>query len=318
MYSSTLGYYGKLPLSAEFIRCRASGAEIDELDRWIREGMFHAKSTLGPAWSMDFLKGDQWAFLYVPLDRSRFLAGLLKPSQDKAGREFPFLIYLLLERTEFHEIPWCAPMHFREFFVQSHRLLEDVGTETDLSRLQFRLQALSPVEEPEPASIETRYHVELLRRRMRDHWTNVLGGFDNSKKYDLLRSLLHLPSGSDSASQGHWQAQFPLLIESKEEAYDLPFWMDLASHALGRRPEAGILFWNRWSSQVKPLLLISLERPLPQLLLSLIRPEGRPNRLFENDDGGQLTEAGRALLDDGDVTLEAFLHRVSGLRAEGS
>ena len=61
-----------------------------------------------------------------------------------------------------------------------------------------------------------------------------------------------------------------------------------------------------------------MERPLPQLLLSLIRPEGRPNELFENDDEGQLTEAGRELLDDGDVTLEAFLHRVSGLSAGGS
>ena len=318
MYSSTLGYYGKLPLSAEFIRCQASGAEIDALDQWIREGMFHAKSTLGPSWSMEFMQGDQWTFLYLPPDRSRFLVGLLKPSQDKAGREFPFLIYLLLERKEFHEIPWCAPMHFREFFEQSHRLLEDISTEADLNRLQFRLQALSPVEAPETTFIETRYHAELLHRRMREYWTDVLGGFDSTQKYDLLRSLLHSRSGSDSASRRHWQAQFPLLIDSKEETYDLPFWMDLASHASGHRPETGILFWNRWPSKMKPLLLVSMERPLPQLLLSLIRPEGRPNELFENDDEGQLTEAGRELLDDGDVTLEAFLHRVSGLRAEGS
>ena len=197
MYSSTLGYYGKLPLSAEFIRCQASGAEIDALDQWIREGMFHAKSTLGPSWSMEFMQGDQWTFLYLPPDRSRFLVGLLKPSQDKAGREFPFLIYLLLERKEFHEIPWCAPMHFREFFLFIYLLLEDIRTEADLNRVQFRLQALSPVEAPETTFIETRYHAELLHRRMREYWTDVLGGFDSTQKYDLLRSLLHSRSGSD-------------------------------------------------------------------------------------------------------------------------
>ena len=280
--------------------------------------MYHAKSILGPSWSVDFMHGDQWAFLYLPRDRSRFLIGLLKPSQDKAGREFPFLIYLLLERNEFHELPWCAPMQFNEFFEQGHRLLADVGTEVDLNRLKFRLQALSPVETPETTSVETRYHVELLRRRTRDYWTDLFGECEQAPKYEIFRSLLLSPPGLDSSSQCQWQAQFPLLPLSKQETYDLPFWMDLASHASGQRLEAGILFWNRWPSKVKPLLLVSLERPLPQLLLYLIHPESRPNGLFENDDAGQLTEAGRALLDDGEVTLEAFLHLVSGLRALGS
>ncbi len=317
MYSATFGYYGKLPLSAEFIRCQASGAEIDELDQWIREGMFHGKSTLGPSWSRDFMQGDQWAFLYLPRDRDRFMVGLLKPSQDKAGREFPFLIYLLLEKTEFHEMPWGAPMHFKEFFEQSHRFLKDVSAESDLNRLKFRLHALSPVGVPETASIETRYHAELLRRRMHDHWSDVLGAFDSTQKYDLIRSLLHSRSGSDSSRRRSWQGRFPLLMESEEEAYDLPFWMDLISRASGHRPEAGILFWNRWHATVKPLLLVSLEQPLPQLLLYLVCPEGKPIGCFDDDEEGRLTEAGRAILDDGEVTLEAFLHRVSILRAEG-
>lgn len=319
MYSSTLGYYGKLPLSAEFIRSQASGAEIDELDEWIREGMFHAKSILGPSWSVDFVQGDQWAFLYLPRDRSRFLIGLLKPSRDKAGREFPFLLYLLLERKEFHELPWCAPMHFSEFFEKGHRLLADVSTESDLNRLQFRLRALAPLEAPEASSVEVRYHVELLRRRTRDYWTDLFGEFEHVKKYEVLRSLLLSSPGLDASSRCQWGAQFPLLPLSKEETYDLPFWIDLVSHASGHRPEAGILLWNRRPSKVKPLLFVSLERPLHQLLLYLIHPERWPDRLPGDDERGErLTEAARLLLDDGDVTLEAFLHRVSRLRAEGS
>lgn len=316
MYSSTLGYYGKLPLSAEFIRCQASGAEIDDLDRWLREGMYHAKSHLGSSWSRDFTQGDPWGFLYVPRHGKRFLIGLLKPSQDKAGREFPFLVYLLLEREEFHELPWCAPMHFKEFFAQSHRVLADVGAESDLARLQFRLQALTPVEGPETSSVESRYHAELLRHRLRDHWTDLFGGFENSRKRRALQSLLRWGAGCNSSTPLQWLAKLPLLSTSKEETYDLPFWMDVVSHASNHRLDAGLLFWNRWLTSGKPVLFVSLECPTPQLLLYLIHPESWENEPpGAGTDGEELSHPGRALLEEGEVTLEAFLQRVSGLRA---
>ena len=314
MYSSILGYYGKLPLSSEFIRCQASGAEIEELDRWVREGMYYAKSHMGSSWSNDFAQGDLWGFLYVPRQGCRFLTGLLKPSQDKAGREFPFLVYLVLEKGEFREHPWCAPMHFKEFFAQSHRVLADVGAESDLARLQFRLQALAPVEGPETSSVESRYHAELLRRRLRDHWADLFGGFENSRQGQVLQSLLGRRGRLNSAIPPQWLAKLPLSSSSKEETYDLPFWMDVISHASGHRLDAGLLFWNRWFTRSKPVLFVSLESPTPQLLLYLIHPESWDS---EQRGGGTLVEessdGGRALLDDGEVTLEAFLQRVSGL-----
>lgn len=316
MYSCKLGYYGKLPVSAEFIRCQASGAEIDELDRWIREGMYHAKSNLGSSWSTEFSQGDSWGFLYVPRHGNQFLTGLLKPSQDKAGREFPFLVYLLLAREEFRQIPWCAPMHFKEFFAQSHRLLSGVSGESNLDRLQFRLQALMPIEGPETSSGETRYHSELLGRRMRDHWADLFGDFEDGRKYQVFHSLLLRASGLTVSGQPQWEAQLPLLPLSKEETYDLPFWMDVASHLSGDRLDAGIVLWNRWTKHVKPLLFLSMECPTPQLLLYLIHPERWQDRQSGGDELAEpLTEAGRALLDDGEVTLEAFLGRLSSLRS---
>ncbi|MBI4001949.1 MAG: type VI secretion system-associated protein TagF [Nitrospira defluvii] len=316
MYHCMLGYYGKLPLSAEFIRCQASGAEIDELDRWLREGMYHAKSNLGPSWSREFAQGDSWGFLYLPRQGRRFLIGLLKPSQDKAGREFPFLVYLLLDREEFHEVPWCAPMHFKEFFEQSHRLLSDVGAESDLARLQFRLQALAPVEGRETSSVETRYHAELLGRRMREHWADLFGEFENAEKYQVLQSLLVQRSGLNASSEHQWQAKLPLLPSSKEETYDLPFWIDVAYHASGHRLDVGILFWNRWPTNGKPVLFVSRECPPPHLLFYLIHPESWGKGQVEAGSMVEaLSDAGRALLEEGDVTLEAFLHRVSCIRS---
>lgn len=315
MYRATLGYYGKLPLSAEFIRCQASGAEIDDLDRWLREGMYHAKSQLGSAWSKDFAQGDPWGFLYMPRQGRRFLTGLIKPSQDKAGREFPFFVYVLLDREEFHELPWCAPMHFKEFFAQSYRVLADADAESDLARLQFRLQALTPVEEPEISSIESRYHAELLHRRLRDHWADLFGESENSGKCQVVRSLLQRGAGLNFSNPLQWIARFPLSSSSKDETYDLPFWMDVASHASDHKLDAGLLCWNRWRVSGKPVLFASLEYPNPQLLQYLIHPESwESGQAGVGTEGEELSDAARALLDDGEVTLEAFLQRVSCLR----
>jgi type VI secretion system ImpM family protein len=314
MYRSTLGYYGKLPVSAEFIRCQASGTEIDELDQWFREGMYYAKSHLGSSWPVEFVKGDPWGFLYLPRENGRFLTGMLKPSCDKAGREFPFLLYLILNREEFREIPWSAPMHFKDFFEQGYRVLSDADAESDFARLQFRLQALSPVQGPEDSSIEARYRTELLHRRMKEHWAELFGEFDCPGKYQVFEWLFH--QGSEGTTwERHLEAKLPLLLLNKEEAYDLPFWIDVASRSWGRSLEAGILLWNRRPSKVLPLLFVSFEQPTPELLLCLIRPDHWSTRLSGRvEAAGQLTDAERALLDDGDVTLEAFLHRLSSLR----
>jgi type VI secretion system protein ImpM len=316
MYNSTFGYYGKLPVSSEFIRCQASGAEIDQLDQWIREGMYHAKSSLGPPWSQEFTQGDHWAFLYLPRDQSRFLIGLLKPSRDKAGREFPFLIYLVLEKQQFADTPWSAPMHFNEFFKQGQRLLSNIDTEVDLNRLQLRLQTLLPVDESGTASAEARYHEELRRRRMRDHWTDVFGEFDNPQKHEVLTSLLQSRLGPNLSTDEPWQAKFPLLLSCKHETYDLPFWIDLTSQASGHHLDTGILFWNRSPLKVKPLLLVTHERPASKLLLYLIHPEFFPQEGTGHEDvQSSFAQGACALLDDGEITLEAFLHRVAGLKA---
>ena len=312
MYTSTLGYYGKLPLSAEFIRCQASGQEIDELDQWLREGMYHAKSVLGMSWSTEFAQADIWSFLYLPPGRDRFLAGLFKASQDKAGREFPFLVYLLLNRHEFHGTPWRAPMQFKEFFVQGCRFLSQISAESDVNRLQFRLQALSPVEPQDIGSGEGEYHSLLLNRRTRDHWMDLFGVDHSQSIGRLLLGLVHEAESKAALLDKHCAAHFPLLPSNKEETYDLPFWIDVLAKASGRRLDGGILFWNRQPSRGKPLLIVCCEGPNPELMIDLIRPErSRETAGMGTVSLEDLTDAGRVLLDDSDVTLEALLHRLS-------
>jgi type VI secretion system protein ImpM len=311
MASWTLGYYGKLPLSPEFIRHQASGPEIDELDQWFREGMYYAKSRTS-SWSMDFIQSDVWRFLYFPRDRSRLMIGLMKPSHDQAGREFPFLIYLLLKRAEFAKRPWCAPMHFRDFFSQGQRVLTDVGMESNLPRLQFRLQALAPVHGPTSLSAVEEYEAELMGRRMSEYWTELFGIGQQRQKYALLTPLLRNKMMKLPVQH---QARFPLIPLTTEETYDVPFWMDVTTHIWGYDCDTGVVLWNRMSTKVRPVLFVSQERPTPELLQCLIFPEQ-----WEKGEGataettGGLSEADRTLLDEDGLTLQEFLNRLPALK----
>jgi type VI secretion system ImpM family protein len=313
MYTWTLGYYGKLPLSPEFIHHRAAGPEIDELDQWLREGMYHAKLIGGSSWSTDFAQADAWSFLYFPRDPRRFLVGSLKPSRDKAGRDFPFVIYLFLNREEFPGRPWCAPMQFKDFFQQSHRLLSQVGIENDVARLHFRLQALAPVEDAQESSIETQYQAELVSRRMRDYWIEVLGEINVARIKTLFETLFQ-PS-AEPRLPGRHEATLPLFPLERQETYDVPFWVDVASRAWLSTMDAGMMFWNRSPSKVKPLLLLSTEGATPETFYRLIHPEAWENGHHAPEGhGSKLSEAERALLEDKDVTLETFLTRLSALK----
>jgi type VI secretion system protein ImpM len=313
MYTWSLGYYGKLPVSPEFLHHRAAGPEIDELDRWLREGMYYAKSAAGSSWSADFAQGDAWSFLYFPRDPGRFMIGSLKPSRDKAGREFPFLVYLLLKREEFRREPWCAPMHFKDFLQQSHRLLSQVAVENDVARLHFRLQALAPVDDPQGPSAETRYHSELLAHRLHDHWTEIFGQVDQIQIDELFARLLH-GTTDQPLSKGH-EAKLPLFPLVTQETYDLPFWVDIVFRAWGSAKEAGMVMWNRSPSKVKPLSFISTKVATPHMLYWLIYPES-----WENGDrgtgslGAGLSESEHNLLNDQTVTMDTFLERLSVLK----
>src|SRR5690348_7949756 len=110
MMSVLRGYYGKLPLSPEFLRLHAAGPELRWLDEWLQLGVLYAKSTEGSRWSTLVKESVVWNFLYAPADRRRIVCGALFMSQDKAGRSFPFLSFLLLQDESLFRDLWLVPL----------------------------------------------------------------------------------------------------------------------------------------------------------------------------------------------------------------
>ena len=313
-----IGYYGKLPLSREFIRHNASGPEVLDIDQWFQEGVHYAKSELGAGWSVDFAQADAWNFLFFPEGRSRFLIGSCIPSQDQAGREFAFFLFLRAEVAAFRGATSLAPLAVASFLEESAVLVRSGWLGLDLQGFRSRLESLSPPAVQTSHSVKDKYHQFLRTQTVRGFWAELLGDFNHPNKYRLDHALMNCLEPLRSSTSKHlaYGLKFPLMPGRQREAYDIAFWLELCSRWLAHKTDATLLLWSRNPSKVKPCLMASFGPPSSNLVLFVLRPDLQNDAWYElapetpDDPGGMssgLPADRRALLENGDMCLEEFL-----------
>ncbi|HVO74582.1 MAG TPA: type VI secretion system-associated protein TagF [Ignavibacteriaceae bacterium] len=123
-YKFSAGYFGKLPNFPDFIKYNAAMPEILILDKWIQDGILWGRKT-GKNYFRNTQAGRGNAFdisspLYFlfPFTRTEnILLGIIYPSSDKTGREFPFIIFMSLSKNKTSGLPaYLFPLFFSEWF----------------------------------------------------------------------------------------------------------------------------------------------------------------------------------------------------------
>jgi type VI secretion system protein ImpM len=90
---SHLGFYGKLPDRADFVVRGLPESFLTPLGDWIEHCLSAARAAIGARWSDLYLTSPAWHFaLAAGLAGPQAAVGVMVPSLDRAGREFPFLI----------------------------------------------------------------------------------------------------------------------------------------------------------------------------------------------------------------------------------
>lgn len=85
-----IGWYGKLPCSGDFVSRRVSRPLLDLLDDWLRRGLAEMRAATPDRWREWFAVAPAWNFA-VPAGCTggTTLIGVIAPSSDRVGREFP-------------------------------------------------------------------------------------------------------------------------------------------------------------------------------------------------------------------------------------
>jgi type VI secretion system protein ImpM len=98
--ASQTGFYGKLPGRADFVIRGLPETFLTPLGDWIERCLSAGRTALGARWSDAYLTSPAWHFaLSAGLAGRQAVVGVLVPSLDKSGREFPFVVAACTDMT---------------------------------------------------------------------------------------------------------------------------------------------------------------------------------------------------------------------------
>ncbi|MCS6996988.1 MAG: type VI secretion system-associated protein TagF [Casimicrobiaceae bacterium] len=139
-----LACYGKIPGAGDFVSRRLSWQAQQRWDQWLASGLEALRALDAAAFSARWLHGPSWGFVMPRgIMSENAQLGLLKPSVDRVGRFYPFLIALDLEagagaQARLHQAgslvaAWCEALSLaqRERWSLEQldaRLLEALGS----------------------------------------------------------------------------------------------------------------------------------------------------------------------------------------------
>lgn len=91
------GWYGKVPGLGDFASRRLPSEFIQPWDEWLQEGLAATRAVLAEGWLDCYLTMPIWRFVLLPgVLGPNGWAGVLMPSVDRVGRQFPLTLALAL------------------------------------------------------------------------------------------------------------------------------------------------------------------------------------------------------------------------------
>lgn len=130
-----VGLYGKLPTHGDFLRRRVADDFVAEWDAWLQQCIVASRAVLGEQWLETYLTSPVWRFAFGPhVCGALPVAGLLVPSVDRVGRNFP--LTLVWQTTgEFSTLE--VAMRFQQGFEHAEHLLVDALAQDQLDFAKF-------------------------------------------------------------------------------------------------------------------------------------------------------------------------------------
>jgi len=233
------------------------------MDQWLVKSIetMHASSaTLPPV---------MLRYVFSAPDASGVVVGVLSPSRDQVGRNFPVTVFCTLPRSAATgAIVAGLPLAFGPFLAAAEDLIREVPA-LDASEVLARLDQL-PHTATETVHGAAQRVAEVLRTSdAREHLLRTLGDADGSASayaYYTFGAAMKATSSSNALV-----LDCPIVND-----VDLMAWLTLAT-ALGRGTEVPSFFWTE---EPEPRLLLSLGNASTQVLTFVADPSHQSARLW--------------------------------------
>lgn len=229
------GCLGKLPLHGDFIRYNAALPEVREFDEWIQQGIYQGYNELDSRWDSSFDAAPVSRFIYCSPRSKRILAGLFKPSVDKAGRRYPFMVYTVIEPGALGNDAGCLPLTMDAFLLKATELAAWSDSAIDLQNFLRSFESFRfSLDLTEARKTFAKY---VLSRRSGEYWAGAYGSAEDSRRYAAIQLAAW---GADLRAPESQALRLPISEPEAEAA----FWIDLSRRFSANGSLPTLAFWN--------------------------------------------------------------------------
>ncbi|CAG0943023.1 hypothetical protein ANRL1_01175 [Anaerolineae bacterium] len=304
----SVGCYGKLPIHGDFIRYNVGAAEISVLDRWFQEGLFTGQKALGGLFSDVFDHAPASRFIFNMQSIGRVIVGVMMPSCDKTGRQFPFLVLTGAPIKEFGAEVSLLPGIFENFFERSHAVMKDwIGKDLKtfvdkVGQLGFMLDVRT--EARKVADKCAKLKVQTL-------FAETFGSAADVRKYMLVQNLADVIKPNVAP-------KFAVRFPNTPGAAEAACWLEALQKLMNKHALPTLSVWNYTHNETAAHLTVLFEELHAKYLLPLLNPERDSDVVYKlgkygAGDDAKLANAQKkygALCDSATLTVPEMIRKL--------
>ena len=315
--------FGKLPGFADFVRHNAGGRDVLAFDRWLQQGLFHARAELRDEWPRAFREATPYHFVFFPESAESFLVGVLQPSRDRGEREYPFVVAQRVDRRFPAALLPLAPVLFAPFLDAAARLIREATAGMSAAAIVEATERLPDAVLHRAEAAVRAYAAHLTATRTAEVAEGLWGADGDARLARALRAMLDvlLPLRGRNAARLAPGLRFPLPPDIPGLHVVCSFWLDATALLTGASSPRPFLFWTPPGAAERAHLFVFLREPSPRSVLQLLRPDRPADAIHPIDDGLADDAPARALpsplagaLAPRDATLRQLLDARAGPR----
>ncbi|MDK1288250.1 type VI secretion system-associated protein TagF [Pseudoalteromonas umbrosa] len=261
--SLPFGFMGKSPIQADFVKYHVDSREVINMDHWLQEGYAHVcRSALQGDSHFD----DQLTTLFFIAggEADNSMMGVLQPSQDKSGRQYPFSSFILCSNADFKTHP--AFLLYERFniirsLILNHELIKSASS---LEMMQKTAHELQPLGEMCDQELDFNTSMEALRKQPIERIWFALGLSTVEQRGALIEQLMHALKGL--SAQGCKRSQFGIKLPMPQLGDDsklvVAFWLHLITNTVADNHWQPWCFYNFGQLSCSASLVVYC-RPVP-------------------------------------------------------
>jgi type VI secretion system protein ImpM len=267
------GFMGKIPARPDFVRHQAGSNDLKVMDQWVHEGIAYLARRFPSDWK-ERLNAFGRINVYIGSEGANpGICGVLQPSNDKSGRQHPFIDFVTSTNASLTTLPYIG-YRYADFLKKGGMLKDESGGDMDVDKLilQSNAQALSILAYDEHA-LAQQLGQNWAGKTSADFWENILPAASTVSRLNFARDVLQTlkMAANRGPERIAWGVRLPIPAGVASEAV-VAFWLSLICRVLGNQKWRPHIFWNPQHSGAKALT-IYFRSPNASSFAQLICPE---------------------------------------------